>query len=269
MTEKAKNYLREQLTILQESKDEAIFKGTAYNVAGLFKAKGLKVLNEMDVINTYGNSYFQSKRADYVRKIAALNLFETLSFSMGRSFELYLDIVFPHILGSISDQKEVVRQAAGNALKQIMGNFSNHAIRQALPQFLKQLETDNWRSKISTVEALGNMAYCAPKQISGFLPQIVKGLREVMNDTHEKVHEAAIQAISKIGSVIKCPEVGDMLEIIIRALSDSTKYLKEALNLLLETSFVHKIDAPSLSLLVPLLDSGMMMHDNQSKQMAA
>ena len=113
------------------------------------------------------------------------------------------------------------------------------------------------------------MAYCAPKQISGFLPQIVKGLREVMNDTHEKVHEAAIQAISKIGSVIKCPEVGDMLEIIIRALANTTKHLKEALKLLLETSFVHKIDAPSLSLLVPLLDSGLMMHDNQSKQMSA
>jgi len=32
---------------------------------------------------------------------------------------------------------------------------------------------------------------------------------------------------------------------------------------------VHKIDAPSLSLLVPLLDCGLMMHDNNSKQMAA
>mmetsp|Transcript_28735 Transcript_28735/g.35578 ORF Transcript_28735/g.35578 Transcript_28735/m.35578 type:complete len:180 (-) Transcript_28735:674-1213(-) len=113
------------------------------------------------------------------------------------------------------------------------------------------------------------MAYCAPKQISGFLPRIVKGLREVMNDTHEKVQQAAIQAISKIGSVIKCPEVGDMLEIIILALSNTTKHLNEALNLLLETSFVHKIDAPSLSLLVPLLDCGLMMHDNNSKQMAA
>lgn len=60
-----------------------------------------------------------------------------------------------------------------------------------------------------------------------------------------------------------------MLEIIIKALANTTKHLKEALNLLLETSFVHKIDAPSLSLLVPLLDSGLMMHDNQSKQMAA
>jgi hypothetical protein len=40
-----------------------------------------------------------------------------------------------------------------------------------------------------------------------------------MNDTHEKVHAAAIEAIQKIGSVIKCPEVGDMLEVIIKALS--------------------------------------------------
>lgn len=39
--------------------------------------------------------------------------------------------------------------------------------------------------------------------------------------------------------------------------------------MLLDTSFVHAIDAPSLSLLVPLLDSGLMMHDNKSKEMAA
>lgn len=150
-----------------------------------------------------------------------------------------------------------------------MGIFSNYAIKQALPQFLKELETDNWRSKFSTVEALGNMAFCAPKQISGFLPQIVKGLREVLNDTHEKVHEAAIEAIKKIGSVIKCPEIGDMLEVIIKALANTNTHLNEALNLLLETSFAHAIDAPSLSLLVPLLDAGLTMHDNQSKQMAA
>ena len=86
-----------------------------------------------------------------------------------------------------------------------------------------------------------------------------------MNDTHEKVHKAAIEAIEKIGSVIKCPEVGDMLEVIIKALSNSRVHLNEALNLLLETSFVHAIDAPSLSLLVPLLDNGLMMHDNNSK----
>jgi hypothetical protein len=101
------------------------------------------------------------------------------------------------------------------------------------------------------------------------LPDIVKALREVLNDTHEKVHEAAIEAIGKIGSVIKCPEVAEMLDIIIRALGDSNKYLINCLDGLLKTSFVHTIDAPSLSLLIPLVDIGLTMHDNDAKQKAS
>jgi hypothetical protein len=56
-----------------------------------------------------------------------------------------------------------------------------------------------------------------------------------------------------------------MLETIILALSNTNKYLNPALNLLIETSFIHAIDAPSLSLLVPLLDAGLSRHDGKSK----
>lgn len=97
----------------------------------------------------------------------------------------------------------------------------------------------------------------------------MKVLREILNDTHEKVHDAAIEAIKKIGSVIKCPEIGDLLEVIVKALSNTNTHLNEALNLIINTSFAHAIDAPSLSLLVPLLDAGLTMHDNKSKEMSA
>lgn len=96
-----------------------------------------------------------------------------------------------------------------------MSRFSNHTIKQVLPIFLKGLEKENWRSKLASVDALGNMAYCAPKQISYFLPQIVKGIREVLNDTHEKVHASALSALQNIGSVIRCPEIADILEVLI------------------------------------------------------
>lgn len=135
--------------------------------------------------------------------------------------------------------------------------------------FLTGLENDQWRQKLASVEALGSMAYCAPKQIASYLPEIVKGIRETLNDTHEKVHEAALYAIKNIGSVIKNPEIADILEILIKALSNSNLYLRDALVVLLETSFVHAIDAPSLSLLVPILDCGLFMHDNDIKQKAA
>jgi hypothetical protein len=91
----------------------------------------------------------------------------------------------------------------------------------------------------------------------------------VLNDTHEKVHAAALQAIQNIGSVIKNPEIGDILDVLVLALSNPNVYLKDALKTLLDTSFVHAIDAPSLSLLVPVLDNGLMMHDNQSKKLAS
>ena len=44
-----------------------------------------------------------------------------------------------------------------------MGRLSNHAIKQVLPIFLNGLAIDNWRSKLAAVEALGNMAFCAPR----------------------------------------------------------------------------------------------------------
>jgi len=130
-----------------------------------------------------------------MRKIAGLYMYETLTISMGKVFEMYVEKILPNVIQCISDPKEHVRKAATQANRTVMSRLSNHAIKQVLPIFLKGLENDNWRSKLASVEALGNMAFCAPRQISGYLPLIVKGIREVLSDTHEKVHEAALQAI--------------------------------------------------------------------------
>jgi hypothetical protein len=143
---------------------------SAFAAAGLLKGLGMSFLVESDVLGIISKESFDSKKTDSIRKQAGLYLFESLAFSMGKSFEVFLDKVFPLVLGSISDQKEQVRSAALGALQTIMAMFSNYAIKQALPQFLNELQNDNWRSKFSTIEALGNMAFCAPKQISSFLP---------------------------------------------------------------------------------------------------
>jgi len=266
--DRSRKFLADHMEVLLKSTEEKLVQGSAYAVAGIVKGLGIKTLQQESILDRIEKGCF-GKHAEPLRKISGILLFEALVFSLGKSFEMYIDRILPFIMQAISDVKDQVRKTAVHSVKRIMPQLSMYAIKRVLPIFLQGLENDNWRSKLASVEALGNMAFCAPKQMSMFLPEIVKGIREVLNDTHEKVHEAAIEAIHNIGSVVKNPEIGDILEQLIKALSNTNKFLNDALKTLLDTSFVHAIDAPALSLLVPILDAGLMMHDNQSKMMAS
>jgi len=134
--EKAKAYFAAQFTTLRNDKTEKNLISASFACAGLLKSLGMSYINEIDLFNIVQQESFAGKKVENIRKQAGLYLYDAMSYSMGHSFEVYLPQVFPSILACISDNKEVVRSGATNALKTIMSKFSNFAIKQALPQFL-------------------------------------------------------------------------------------------------------------------------------------
>ncbi len=131
------------------------------------------------------------------------------------------------------------------------------------------LEDLKWRTKVGSVELLGAMAYCAPKQLSFSLPTIVPRLTQVLNDSHSQVRAAAKKALEQFADVIHNPEIKHLVPTLMSGLADPTKNTAKAMDALMKTSFAHYIDAPSLALVMPILERGLKERSAEVKKKAA
>jgi HEAT repeat protein len=110
------------------------------------------------------------------------------------------------------------------------------------------------------------MAFCAPRQLSLSLPTIIPQLTGVINDSHAQVKAAANTSLKRFGEVLNNPEVKAMQNTLMKALADPNAKTEAALKSLLKTSFEHYLDAPSLALVMPIIDRGLRQRSSETKR---
>ncbi|KAL4445680.1 hypothetical protein ABPG74_006231 [Tetrahymena malaccensis] len=227
-------------------------KGQAYLVAGLIKGLGVNSIEQLNIFKYIDEDLEQKK--DGQQKESILTLIICFLDVLGRVFEPYVSRVIKVLMHFFAETNETIKDLALSATKLLMSRLTGYGVKIILPQLLKGLEESAWRAKFNNIWALGNMAFCSPKQMSQCLPQIVPQLSNCLSDTHPKIREVANSSLTLIGSSIKNPEISEIVDILIKALSDPFDLNKSGLEILLKTRFVHYIDAPALSLVIPIVD---------------
>ena len=249
------SYFEQLLKELFEAKQYAARRGAAYGLAGLVNGKGLMALRQFRIMSALRGATENKKSATH--RQGALFAYELLALILGRTFEPYVIEVLPQLLSCFGDADASVREACLDAAKTCFANLSSFGVHQVLPRLLEGLDETQWRSKKGACDLLGAMAYLDPQQLANSLPDIIPPLTAVLTDTHKEVRASANRSLQRFGEVISNPEVKSLVNILLKALSDPTKYTEEALDGLIKVSFIHYLDAPSLALVVRILERGL------------
>jgi hypothetical protein len=264
--DKSPKYFDQVLETLLTSKKYPEQRGAAYGLAGLVLGRGIGVLREYRIMVTL-NSALENKKEVHQRESAML-AYELLSTILGRLFEPYVIQIVPQLLAGFGDGNPNVRDAALASAKSCFAQLSSFGVKQILPTLLDGLDEDQWRSKKGACDLLGAMAYLDPQQLAQSLPEIIPPLTAVLSDSHKEVRQAANKSLKRFGEVITNPEIKNLVDILLKALSDPTKYTDEALDSLIKVQFVHYLDAPSLALVSRILQRGLGDRSNTKRKAA-
>ncbi|KAH6560638.1 hypothetical protein BASA62_010347 [Batrachochytrium salamandrivorans] len=242
-------------------------RGAAYGLSGIVKGCGIASLKDFSIMSNLKFAVEDKKNVN--RREGALFAYETLSYTLGRLFEPYVIQILPYLLVCYGDSNKQIREATHDTSRVIMSKLSAHCVKLVLPSLLNGLADKAWRTKTGSIEMMASMSALAPKQLSQSLPMIVPSICDALADSHQRVQEAAKEALVQFGSVIKNPEIQELVPILISALVNPNHKTQPALSALLDTTFVHYIDAPSLALLVPIIHRGLKERSGETKKKGA
>jgi hypothetical protein len=205
-------------------------------------------------MSTAGTDSKRGKSTPASAREGSLLIIRALCEIVGKKSEPYIVGAFlAAALDECGSNTGSVREAAedtATALIKLANPFSFP--RLIAPLLLKSLKSSEWRVKANALDRLAQCATTSPKQVYSMLPTLIPAVTNQVWDTKAQVTKAAGSGLLAICQTNPNPDIAPAIPAVVNAVCKPAETNK-AVSELMGTTFVVTVDAPTLSILCPVL----------------
>ncbi|KKK26660.1 hypothetical protein P175DRAFT_0486588 [Aspergillus ochraceoroseus IBT 24754] len=183
--------------------------------------------------------------------------------------EPHLVSLLPAVLAAVGDKMVPVKNAAQGAAVAIVKGINGNAVKAVLPPILDSLaNAQKWAEKMTALDCLSDLVESAPAQLSFRVPELIPVVSEAMWDTKAEIKKAAYTTMEKVCGLIVNKDIERFIPELIKCIA-KPENVPETVHLLGATTFVSDVTGPTLAIMVPLLDRGLVERETAIKRKSA
>jgi len=210
-----------------------------------------------------------SKKDAVAREHACVAIAHICGKDLAPGIEPYIVSLLPNLLTAVGDKITAVKNAADEAVLRVIRAINPNAVKAVLPALTKSiLSAPKWPEKMTALKSLDLLVKLAPSQTAVRLPELVPTVSGAMWDTKPDVKKMAKASMEKLCSLISNNDINRFIPQLISCIA-KPENVPETVHLLGATVFVENVYAPTLSIMVPLLERGLSDRDTTIKRKTA
>lgn len=210
-------------------------------------------------------------KKDAVARERALDAIRAIAqhSQVSAAVEPYLVALLPNVLAAVGDKMSSVKVAAQAAAEAIVAAANPNAVKAIIPHISHSLENaQKWPEKMADLKCIETLAASAPAQMAFRVPDLIPVISGAMWDTKPEVKKAAYATMEKICALISNKDIERFIPELIKCIS-KPENVPETVHLLGATTFVTDVHEPTLAIMVPLLERGLVERETAIKRKTA
>lgn len=177
--------------------------------------------------------------------------------------------LFPTVLSAVGDKITAVKNAATTAALAIVEGVNGNAVKAVLPHITYSLRNaQKWPEKMCALQCIEVLCKNAPAQTSYRVPDLIPVVSESMWDTKPEIKKAAYGTMEKVCALIVNKDIEKFIPELIKCIA-KPENVPETVHLLGATTFVTDVHEPTLAIMVPLLERGLVERETAIKRKSA